>query len=294
MSNEVTTKFDLSTIQGDLDDDTRAVAGTAFGKRISIRGGLFRKIANGKEVGSIEERSMDVIFVKMAHNPARTFYTQVYKEGEAVAPDCWSSDTKYPDAKVEKPQAASCTACPQSVSGTGNQGQGTACRLQWRTAIVLPQDPSGDVMQLVLPATSVFGKEDNGKWPFRPYVQMLAANNISAGRVITKMQFDTKSAVPKLLFSPTGAVSPIDLPKVEQQAKSDAAANAIDMNIFKRKENAVPEVAQPVIPPQPKKEISEQPELPLTEPILRKTEKSETKAPADVPEILKKWGKPKQ
>ena len=42
-------------------------------------------------------------------------------------------------------------------------------------------------------ATSAFGKEEGGKWPFRPYIQMLANNNVSAGKIITKMQFDIKA-----------------------------------------------------------------------------------------------------
>ena len=39
---------------------------------------------------------MNIIFVKMAHDPSRTFYAQAYKEGEKVSPACWSSDSKKP------------------------------------------------------------------------------------------------------------------------------------------------------------------------------------------------------
>jgi hypothetical protein len=62
-------------------------------------------------------------------------------------------------------------------------------------------------MQLVIPATSAFGKEDNGRWPFKAYINMLAQNNVSAGRVVTKMQFDTKTKYAKVLFSPASAVT---------------------------------------------------------------------------------------
>jgi hypothetical protein len=196
MSNDIilSLKSQIATIKTGLDDDTRAVAGGGAGgmKRISIKGGVFRKMAGGKEVASIEDRHMNVIFVKMAHTASRTYYSGAYKEGEKVAPLCWSSDSKTPDAEVKTPQAKSCDSCPWSVKGSGQGGSGTACRLSWRTAVVLPNNPGGDVMQLVLPATSCFGKEENGKWPFRPNIQMLANNDISAGRVVTKMQFDTK------------------------------------------------------------------------------------------------------
>ena len=184
MSNDIIAnlKNELAQIQGGVDEDTRAVAGGggSLSKRISIKGGVFRKMAGGKEIGSIEDRHMNVIFVKMAHAPSRTYYTGAYKEGEKIAPVCWSSDSKVPDPEVKNPQASNCDKCQWSVKGSGQGGSGTACRLSWRTAVVLPQDPGGDVMQLVLPATSCFGKEEAGKWPFRPYVQMLANNNISA------------------------------------------------------------------------------------------------------------------
>jgi hypothetical protein len=87
-------------------------------------------------------------------------------------------------------------------------------------------------MQLVLPATSAFGKEDNGRRPFRPYIQHLAANNVSAGRVITRMAFDTKSPTPKVVFSPDSATPDDVLAVIAQQSKSAAAEAAIKMSVF--------------------------------------------------------------
>jgi hypothetical protein len=270
-------KNSLSTIQTGLDEDTKAVAGSGgSNKRISIKGGVFRKFANGKEVGSIEDRHMEVIFVKMSHDPARTYYAQGYKEGEKVAPICWSSNSKKPDAEVKNPQADACDKCQFSVKGSGQNGTGTACRISWRTAVVLPQDPGGDVMQLVLPATSCFGKEENGKHPFRPYIQYLASHNISAGRVVTRMQFDTKSATPKLLFSPVGAVDPSDMDVILSQGKSAAAESAVKLTVFQQDEGDAPA----------------QPEVPASEPTLR--ESTPEVAPAnDVSEVMKKWAKKK-
>ena len=102
-------KNDLAVIGG-LDEDTKAVAGGSLGgtKRISIKGGVFRKMAGGKEVGAIEDRHMNVIFVKMAHNPSRTYYSGAYKEGERIAPICWSSDSKTPDPEVKNPPSDKC------------------------------------------------------------------------------------------------------------------------------------------------------------------------------------------
>ena len=99
MSNDLATMFSgaLTPIAG-LDEDTLAVAGGARGsKRISIKGGVFRKYSGGKEIGAIEDRHMNVIFVKMAHKASRMFYDATYQEGQKVSPSCWSTDSETPD-----------------------------------------------------------------------------------------------------------------------------------------------------------------------------------------------------
>jgi hypothetical protein len=271
-------KSELAQIEGGVDDDTRAVAGgkSNLSKRISIKGGVFRKMAGGKEIGSIEDRHMNVIFVKMAHNASRTYYTGAYKEGEKVSPLCWSSDSKTPDPEVKTPQAKSCDTCQWSVKGSSPMGTGAACRLSWRTAVVLPQDPGGDVMQLVLPATSAFGKEEAGKFPFRPYIQMLANNNISAGRVITKMQFDTKSTHPRVVFSPVGVVPEAAVRAVQTQKESSAAENAVKLTVYQQDEvDGATEVAAPA----------------TDAPIVRESKKPEASPTSDVSDVIKKWSK---
>jgi hypothetical protein len=261
-----------------LDEDTLAVAGgkREGNKRISIKGSVFRKYAGGKEIGSIEDRHMNVIFVKMAHKASRMYYASGYKEGEKVSPACWASDSETPDAEVKTPVASSCNSCPNSVKGSGDNGIGTKCKLSWRTAVVLPNDPAGDVMQLVLPATSAFGKEDNGRFPFRPYIQHLASHNVSAGRVITKMAFDTKSPVPKVVFSPAGAVPDADLEIIARQSKSPAAEAAIKLNVYQLDvESSTHTEEATTEEEQPKKRES-------------KATPSEEK---DVADVIKKWSK---
>ena len=283
MSNDLATMFSgaLTPIAG-LDEDTLAVAGGARGsKRISIKGGVFRKYSGGKEIGAIEDRHMNVIFVKMAHKASRMFYDATYVEGQKVSPVCWSTDSEKPDADVKTPCASTCLDCSKSVKGSGQGGTGTACRLSWRTAVVLPKDPSGDVMQLVLPATSSFGKEDNGRFPFRPYIQHLASHNVSAGRVITKMAFDTKSPTPKVVFSPAGKVPDEDLQIIANQAKSSAAESAIKMNVFQVDSTGEIEV------PSHRNEIVED-EAPPVKVESKKAAASEEK---DISDVVKKWSK---
>ena len=278
MSNDIIASIQsqLAEVSYGLDEDTKAIAGASTGgsKRISIKGGVFRKMAGGKEVGAIEDRHMNVIFVKMSHTPSRTYYTGAFKEGEKVSPVCWSSDSKVPDPEVKNPQASACDKCQFSVKGSGQSGVGAACRLSWRTAVVLPQDPGGDIMQLVLPATSAFGDEENGRWPFRSYVKMLANHNISASRVVTKMQFDTKATAPRVLFSPVAGVSPDILDTLAAQAKKPAAEAAIKLTVYQQDEGEAPAapaapVAEPVVVSKPKKSASS----------------------GDVADVLKEWTK---
>jgi hypothetical protein len=274
MANELATLIanNPALVQTGLDEDTAAIAGGNRGgtKRISIKGGVFRKYVGGKEVGAIEDRHMNIIFVKMAHKPARTYYEQDYVEGERISPTCWSTDSDTPDAEVPSPMADKCSNCPKSIKGSGRNNS-AACRLSWRTAVVLPNDPSGDVMHLTLPATSVFGEEDNGRYPFRPYIMYLAAHNVAAGRVITRMAFDTKSPTPKVMFSVAGVVPDEDLAVLANQAKSPAAESAIKMTVYKADEPAG--------------------EATRAQPVLRESAGLNETKTAETSEVIKKWSK---
>ena len=290
MSQELMTLLQNNpALLGGLDEDTLAVAGNSNSiKRISIRGGVFRKISGGKEVGALEDRFMNVIIVKMAHDPSRTYYDQKYKEGAKVSARCWSQDSKTPNAEVKNPCASSCATCDFSAKGSSDNGTSTACRLSWRLAVVLPNDPSGDVMQLTLPSTSCWGKEDNGRWPFRPYIQMLASHNISAGRIVTKMQFDTNYATPRILFSPVDAVPEADRDSVLKQGKSLAAEAAIKLTVF-QSDGISAGVDVEEFAPTSKAEV---PAPSFNEPVLRDTPKTDTPAKdPEVANVVKKWAK---
>ena len=308
-------------IQTGLDADTLAVAGGngGNGKSISIKGGVFRKYNGGKEVGTIQDRHMNIIIVKMAHKASRMMFDKPFSEEDKnTSPTCWSTDSTTPDESVTTPQAASCQLCPHSIKGSGNNGTGTKCSLFWKTAVVLPNDPAGDVMELRLAATSVFGDEKNGTRPFRPYIQHLASHNVSAGRIITKMQFDLDATYPKVVFSPVSGVPAEHLDIIAEQAKSKDAERAITINVNTTKTPAeiaeidfmkslatpapapAPVVPQATIVPQGFTEtvetsqgfteITEAPQV-FAEPVVR-VSKPATEQPTvqnDVADIVKKW-----
>jgi hypothetical protein len=48
--------------------------GGGGGKRISIKGGVFRLIHEGKQIAAVDERYLDVVVVNAAEKISRTFY----------------------------------------------------------------------------------------------------------------------------------------------------------------------------------------------------------------------------
>ena len=216
-----------------LSATTLALAGgvpTANGmKRVSIKGGVFRLLAGGKEVASIEDRHLDVIVVKAAPKVSRIFYAGSYdKDAAAAPPDCTSGDGEKPDAGVKNPQASSCAACPQNIAGSGN-GNSRACRYQQRLAVVLANNPEGDVLQVTLPATSIFGKEEGDKRPLQAYARFMAAQTppVNLDAIVTRMKFDTKAESPKLIFAPVRWLTNDEYETVQTQGASKDAEKAV-------------------------------------------------------------------
>lgn len=218
--------------KGELSDLARSLAGgsTSTMKRISTKGGVFRLIAGGKEVAAIDDRHLDVIIVQAAPKISRTYYSGTYEEGSASAPNCWSADGEKPDASVEEPQCSNCASCPQNAKGSG-QGDSRACRFSQRLAVVLANDVHGDVMQLNLAATSIFGKEEGDKRPLQAYARYLAAQSISPEMLVTRLRFDTKAAVPKLFFQPVRYLTEDEYPVALEKGQTEEAKRAVTMTV---------------------------------------------------------------
>ena len=226
--------------KGELSTLAKSLAGGGVGgggKRISIKGGVFRLMADGKEITSIDDRHLDVVIVNAAPKISRTYYAGTYEEGNTAAPDCWSADGEKPDASIENPQANDCASCPMNVKGSG-QGESKACRFNQRLAVVLANDVNGDVMQLNLAATSIFGKEEGDKRPLQAYARYLAAQNISPETLVTRLRFDTKAAVPKLFFQPVRWLEDDEYALAVQKGQSTEAKMAVTMTVSKPKEQA--------------------------------------------------------
>jgi hypothetical protein len=214
---------------GELSDIAKALAGGGAGgggKRISIKGGVFRLMSAGKEVAAVDERFLDVVIVKAAPKVSRIFYAAKYDGETAAQPDCWSPDGDKPDAKSANKQADTCESCPQNIAGSGN-GQSRACRYQQRLAVVLANNIEGDVMQLALPATSIFGKEEGENRPLQAYARWLVAQGVDPSTVVTRMKFDTASESPKLFFKAMRWLTDDEYAEATKQGSTEEAKKAI-------------------------------------------------------------------
>ena len=218
--------------KAEMSDIAKALAGggAASGKRVSIKGGVFRLISEGKEIAAVDERFLDVVIVKAAPKVARVFYAAKYdKDATATAPDCQSNDGDTPDPKSKNKQSDTCASCDQNVAGSGN-GNTRACRYQQRLAVTLANNIEGDVMQLSLPATSIFGKEDGDNRPLQAYARWLVAQGVDPSTVVTRMKFDTASESPKLFFKAMRWLTDDEFAEATKQGSTAEAKKAITMD----------------------------------------------------------------
>jgi hypothetical protein len=220
------------------------LAGGSGGKRISIKGGVFRLYAQGKEVAAIEDRYLDVVVVNAAPHISRTFYLKKWDSENPAAPDCWSADGRSPDKTAANKQSDSCATCTKNIKGSG-EGDSRACRYNQRLAVVLANDIEGDVLQLQVPAKSIFGEGVGDSRPLQAYARYLATQKIGPELVVTRLKFDTDSESPKLFFKPMRWLTADEYTTVQAQGKTPEAIDAITMTVAAQ-EGIAPAVAAPV------------------------------------------------
>lgn len=273
-----------------LDDTTKALMGGSGGgglKRISIKGGVWRMMVNGKEVAKNEDRSMNVVIVAASPKVSRTFYAKTYVEGEVAAPDCWSADGEVPSPKAENPQAKRCVDCPQNTKGSG-QGDSRACRYSQRLAVVLANDVGGEILQLTLPASSIFGAGEPGKWPLQTYAKMIGSKGVPITAVVTEMRFDTDSATPKLTFKPMRVLDAEEHAVAIQQGQTAAAKSAITMTVAEV-DNVKPTPKLEAKTAAKVESVEVETEV-VEEPTKRTAKKEEAPAPKkDISKLLTEW-----
>jgi hypothetical protein len=281
-------------------------------KRLSIKGGTFRYIAGGQEIGKIEDRFIDIVLVNAAPHVSRTLYLKEFdKDAKAEAPDCWSVDGVKPDSKAKSKQAENCLSCPKNAKGSG-KGESRACRFNQRLAVVLANDIGGEVLQLQLPATSLFGEASKEAGAtLQGYYKTLAARSIDPCALVTRARFDTDVESPKLGFTAMGWLSQEQYDVAVKQGQSEAALRAITMTVFEADgvdgagEVPLPsgtppkmqQAAAPAPAPVPAKAETPKPtpkpaveEAPVEEPIVRKNTDVAASSNDKIAALVREWG----
>jgi hypothetical protein len=187
-------------------DSTRSVGGGDAPPRVSIRGRVFRLVVNGTEVLT-NPHAMDFVIVAAAPAVARTYYQGAYTEGSHEQPSCQSQDGIVPMRNSTAPQSTNCAQCPQNVAGSGNQGQGRACRYSQTIAVCLPGDWD-NVYSMRVPAKSLFGANpQTNQFGLQGYAKYVSAKRFTLGMLVTRFDWNYNENV-ALLFSAVRPLTP--------------------------------------------------------------------------------------
>jgi hypothetical protein len=292
MSNVTVFQQDLPDFlkNTEVDELTKALAGGTQNRRISIRGGRFRRVINGEEVSKTDRPELDVIVAAGRKENSRIFYAKAYNPKEIVPPDCWSDDGITPSPKSESRQADTCANCSQNIAGSGPNGT-RACRYQKRLAVVLANDPGNGLFQLTLPSQSIFSKGDMDSMGFDQYAKYIAGNGKNINMVVTRMSFDEDSDVPVLKFRAVGYVNRVQYDAAIEGGKSPEAQRMLSSTVAQIDgAKALPKAeTKPVAKPATKAVVEE-----IEEPVKRPSKKAEAPEPSekkrDLTSVLDAWG----
>jgi hypothetical protein len=141
----------------------------------------------------------------------------------------------------------------------------------------------GDVMQLSLAATSIFGKADGENRPLQEYARWLTAQGIDPTMLITRMKFDTKAPVAKLFFKPMRWLTDGEYATTSEKGSSEDAVKAITMTVSQQ-DGVAPAAAAPA-------PFAGKPPKAAAAPAPSDDEDDEPPAPA--PKVAAKATKPK-
>lgn len=283
-----------------VSDLTKVLAGSnRVNRRITGKNGVFRKLVNGEEVGKMKGE-LNVIVVNALPSVSRQYYEKAYDpNGEPTLPDCWSNLGDKPEAGSVNPQAGSCQTCPQNVAGSGG-GTRRACAFQRRIAVILEGDPLGEVYQMNLASTSIFGKGEGNTHPFDSYVRFLSANNKSIDRIVTTISFDEDADTTKFFFTPLRHLSTDEAMVAEQAGRSQEAKSVVRMTVAAQDGvRKLPAVAKAELEdefaPPPTTAKAKLPQFdasddPIEEPVKRASAKQSTPAPkANLADVVSAW-----
>lgn len=119
------------------------------------------KVAIDNAESSIALNTMDIVIVgaQQGEFAQRAFY-RTGAQDTRQRPVCSSENGVAPNRSSTQPQAASCSACPQNVSGSAADGKSKACSFKRKFAVVpvTPEDPQHRIFFMPLVANNAFGQ----------------------------------------------------------------------------------------------------------------------------------------
>lgn len=219
-----------------LPDDERSLAvansiaggltGGGFGNRISLRGNRFRFIKNGTDVGVHRGEYLDVVLLAANPHVSRIYFEGQYDPNMKAAPDCYSLDGRVPEADSPKRQSDKCMTCPQNVKGSSVKGntKAKACAYKKRVVVAAPDSIDGDIYALDVNALSLFADDNPSQnlYNLKDYIETLAAHQLLAVKLVTRLTFDDQSSVPKLFFTPIRMLTPEEWEQSKERMKDEA------------------------------------------------------------------------
>lgn len=200
--------------------------------------GVVTKVTRKETNGDINPVStLRVVILDWAKERGRALYEGAYDPEKPGMPVCWSTDGKKPHNSVREPKNPTCNGCPMAVKGsrTSENGKATTACSQHRMLAVIPATPTMDFvpLRLKLAITSDYDgqspdHEANGWYAYSGFLDVLRAKMPDAchtARLITKMQFDSNVAYPKVLFGFDRWAHPTDeLPLIMKNIRENKQA----------------------------------------------------------------------
>jgi hypothetical protein len=194
--------------------------------------GTFKRVVGGKQIGKAVPHQLDVIVVDILRDVSRKFYAKAYDpNAKATLPDCWSNLGDRPEPKASNKQAASCKACPRNVEGSGPNGKSKACRYERRIAVLIAGDPSGEVYQMTIAASSLFGDGVGSVHPFESYKNFLRANGEGTDTVVTRVMYDLEADTPKLKFKAVRHLTELEAGLVDAAQDDPETQNYVQLTV---------------------------------------------------------------
>ena len=279
----------------------KTLAATNNMRRIATNtNGTFKRMINGEQIGNAIRGEFNAIIVDALPKVSRTFYAGKYDpNAKATLPDCWSNLGDKPEAAAANKQHSNCGDCPKNVKGSGDNG-GRACRFQRRIAILLANDPTGEVYQFNVPAKSLFGKGNGNVHPFESYVKYLLGNGESPDTVVTNISYDLNADSMELLFTPMRGISDEEYELVVAAQADPETKKYVQLTVAAT-DGAKPAPKQEAPKPAPTPTVTrsaepDEEEEAVFEPVaapVKRSAKPVEKAPAvtgDLASIVNAWG----